>query len=377
MFELPEKGLWVVQVDLGKGADGKRKRIRKYAKTRVDAETLKAKIITEHSRGIVKTPTSTLLGDWLTDFVCRKNQTNTNTTKKEDDRLLSKILPVVGHIKLQALTALNVREVLTHLQQDGAAIRTQRKALSLLKGALDEAVTLDVIPRNPVLSVKLPKEKQERTGAMWEPHEVQQFLGTLQKDRYFYMYRLALGIGARIGEIQALKVGDFDPVSGTLSIERTVSGRPYNPKYPLQITAGKTFNAVRTLTLPADLHQELRDWLHRKDRRKNEWLFPSQTGDLIPYSQIWHHFKRHTQKAGVASITIHDMRRTFINLCARQGIPLEIVAKIVGHGDWATITKIYRMVHENEMRKHTPTLAQLTGETPEETPDGYTLATLE
>ena len=64
------------------------------------------------------------------------------------------------------------------------------------------------------------------------------------------------------------------------------------------------------------------------------------------------------RKLGVSLYSLHSFRHSFVSLCVNSGVPLEIVAEIVGHGSPA-MTRHYSHIHDEAKRKAIAALPQL------------------
>ncbi|KKL85269.1 hypothetical protein LCGC14_1956450, partial [marine sediment metagenome] len=51
------------------------------------------------------------------------------------------------------------------------------------------------------------------------------------------------------------------------------------------------------------------------------------------------------------SLTITEIRRSFVNLCAQKGIDPLILRQIMGHNSLATTMKYYLTVQEQQLRE--------------------------
>jgi integrase len=61
-------------------------------------------------------------------------------------------------------------------------------------------------------------------------------------------------------------------------------------------------------------------------------------------------WKRVRSKAGVADVTIHDLRRTYITRLIRAGVPLPTVQRLAGHEDIKTTLDYYTWVSDDDLR---------------------------
>ena len=73
-----------------------------------------------------------------------------------------------------------------------------------------------------------------------------------------------------------------------------------------------------------------------------EFLFPSPRDPARPISDelsLWHTVRR---EAGVEDVRLHDCRHTYASLAVMHGIPLPVVARLLGHQD---VTMTLRYAH--------------------------------
>lgn len=373
-------GLWVAKLDLGI-VDGKRRRITRYAKSEKEAEKVLADMISESGRGALQAPTTTTVKEWLGGYLARKHKARASkpATVREDKRLAGLIEKYIGTRRLTALHGAHVQG----LMHDVATFspRTRRKLLQLLVSALDEAVALDLLARNPAKAVTLPRlPAQEGKHQAWSKQDAERFLKEVRGHRLYGLYRLLLGQGLRLGEAVALRLEHYQPETGTLKVQQTIQREAWDKTARRAVGTPKTAASVRTLTLPDDLNAELRTHL---DRRKAEaakatgkglwteegWLFPSEMGTMLSDRNIARHLDQVQERINVRAqeaaaevgpgaqpdllsrITPHGLRYTFINLAIRAGAPFDVVAAIVGHSSPVITMRVYRQIQQDELQQ--------------------------
>jgi integrase len=123
----------------------------------------------------------------------------------------------------------------------------------------------------------------------------------------------ALFSGARYSEIAALRALDFEPVSGTLLIAQSKSGR--SRRIYLDLEAHLFFRSLCDGRIANDfmfLRGESDNW--KKDSAQNLMLVA-------------------TKAAGIAPATFHELRHTAASRWARLGLTLQEIAAQLGHAD--------------------------------------------
>jgi len=127
--------------------------------------------------------------------------------------------------------------------------------------------------------------------------------------------------GARFGELAALTVRDFDSANGTLFVERSKNGRARH----IPLTAGGR-----------ELFERL-----SAGRDPRAPLLRGETGDAWKPAQYQRAFKAALDRAKLESITLHELRHSYVSAMVRNGAPLIVVAKALGHSGTRMAEKHY------------------------------------
>jgi integrase/recombinase XerD len=132
---------------------------------------------------------------------------------------------------------------------------------------------------------------------------VDEMISRCRKTRDRFILELQARCGLRIGEVLGLRVGD---VSGRrLTLKRPKSGRDEESAFMPETLAGRLKTYVETQNLPPD-----------------QRIFP------ICYSSARSLVKRLGDKMEM-KIRPHDLRRHSATYASRNGIPLEVISKII------------------------------------------------
>ena len=159
---------------------------------------------------------------------------------------------------------------------------------------------------------------------------------------------LAAG-GLRIGEVLALQRRDVDLATGTLHVCRSLSEIDGH----VHVTGTKT-GKDRTVTLPAGVVTELRQYLQDVPINRDAWLFPSRTGK----PQLYSNFRRRQWLPMVERLNAaradqgkdpiyvmpHDLRATCASLLIDAGASPKDVQAHLGHAEISTTLNLYARV---------------------------------
>lgn len=84
--------------------------------------------------------------------------------------------------------------------------------------------------------------------------------------------------------------------------------------------------------LTPSLWEALQTWLKVRQAVESECLFLSQRGSPISVAGIQYRFRQYCQTAGV-TLTCHQLRHTFARRMVENGLPVDSLAKLLGHND--------------------------------------------
>lgn len=140
-------------------------------------------------------------------------------------KLEKNIVPTLGSIKLSALTAHDLDELYSRLENDGYAPTTIEHVHNVLSGALTQAIRWGWIDRNVAKLATPPKAVAKEREAL-SPAEIARLIqGAIEVERdpdlAVLIYLLCL-VGGRRGEACGLQWGDVDWEHQAIRIERQI-----------------------------------------------------------------------------------------------------------------------------------------------------------
>ena len=102
-------------------------------------------------------------------------------------------------------------QLLTTGGKGGRALsaKTVANVAGVLSIALADAVALRLLPHNVATDARLPRRQRPEMTA-WSEHEAARFLESVNGERLFPLWRLALATGMRRGELCGLRWRDLD-----------------------------------------------------------------------------------------------------------------------------------------------------------------------
>jgi integrase len=264
------------------------------------------------------------------------------------------VIPRLGGTLLSALSPRDVQRFVDELRVDGRrrdgkplGARSIGYMLVVLGAAMNHAVKLGLVPRNPVAAIDRPRAPRVEMSS-WSASECARFLAHVRHDRLHPLYLLALIRGLRRGELAGLRWADVDLDAGRISI---VQARVCVPGVGVVVSEPKTERGRRTIPLDVDLSRVLRELRRRQLTERLAWgegwtdsgyVFTREDGTPLHPEAISGAFDRHVRTSGLPRIRFHDCRHTAATLSLAAGISADVVSRWLGHGSISMTVDTYR-----------------------------------
>lgn len=347
---------------------------------------------------------------WFSEYA--ESQLHPGTVEKYSREMETKILPVLGHLKLTELRPMNLNGFLSSLTKDGARKDGKQggyskasiaKTRNVLSSILRTATEWGLIDENPLEKVHPKIEAAADTVKYFTPEQAAAFLEYLEKpytvkihghkrtddtgkpytvpdyeskkevpEQLKVLFNLALFGGLRKGELLALEWSDFDFKNDTVQISKAVTmvGSEQVTKAP------KTKTSHRTVSLPHFLMQRI----HRMklDRalyrlglgdywQGGQWLFIQSNGKQMNYSTPYQAFHeiivRYNADKGPGNrlplIPLHGLRHTSATLLIASNQDIRTVSSRLGHAQASTTMNIYAHALQESDRKAVNALEEM------------------
>ena len=318
--------------------------------TRRDAEKELRARLSAIDKGVHVDPSALTVAQymdtWLSDVAPQKAQTK--TLERYRGLARNQIVPHLGAMRLQKLRPADVAAWQQKLIQQGRlATRTIRHAHGLLRTALAHATAVEIVERNVAAVISPPKLTGTREVAILDAGQI---AATLEKVRGHPLYpivALAIGTGARRGEIAALTWDDIGLDAKTVRIERSLE----QTKAGLRVKSPKTRAGRRTVSLPAFAVQALRE--HRRHVLElrvalgvgaipgDAPVFGTIEGDWPnPYS-ISDRWRDLVKSRKLPKVTFHALRHSHASALIAAGLDVVTVSRRLGHASPALTLGVY------------------------------------
>ena len=336
------KGRWYGAVSVGYGPDGKTWRRHKVSgRTRAEvAEKLK-QLQDEQDSGVQPEHAYTVqraVNDWLSEGLDGRSARTVTLNR----HILKPVTAVIGGIELRMLTAHDVRRALVHLAV-GSSSRTVTIAHNALTRAIRHAEANRHVVHNVAALVDTPKGQSGRPSKALTADQAAAVLMAAEGSRLGAYIVLCLMTGIRTEEARALRWDHVDLDAGSIAVWRSVR------------LGGdtKTTKSRRTLGLPQAVVEALREHRMRQYEEKAAagelWrdhglVFTTTVGTPLDAANVRRYFRGICKAAGIGEgWAPRELRHSFVSLLSASGVPVEEIARLVGHSSSRTTEVIYRL----------------------------------
>lgn len=398
MASIKQRGKsWLVTVSLGYDGQGKKLTKSKSFKKPQDTtpkkwekelQKLALEFEIEVQKGLYLDSGATLknfVDRWIVEYAEKQLQPKTIESYKSE--LESKIIPSLGHIKLNKLTPVQILSFLNNLMEDGVrkdgrpggySDRTIKYQWQILSSILQTAVYWQVIPDNPCRRVKCPKninnvesDYSNSKVKFFNENETILLLDIIKNEQLKYQIAVNIAVfcGLRKGELLGLTWNDIDLENKTLSVNKS---RSYIMGENLLTKSTKTDGSNRVISIPDVLVRLLREYklwqngekskagdLWDEEWRGTPWLLTTWNGKGMHYNTLtrWllKFLRKHNKsildddsipedeksKHMLPVLSFHKLRHTSASLLIGHNTDMRTVSARLGHAQTSTTMNIY------------------------------------
>ena len=369
-FKHVENGKVQITVTHGKGFDGKPKR---YYRT-VDYTTEKqlnsdaALFLADVINGNVSVSCGCTVDTLFNDFITNHREEigmKTSTAERYIRIYDNQIKPYLGSRTIKGISKTDLRSWVRFLLTDYKNKRTQKplsqktvkNSLALMSAMYTYAIyDLEIVDKNPCLKIRVPKPitasrpethyYNESDVALLILHLMEE-LENPKSITHATLIMLILFTGMRTGEVMGLKWSDIDLITNTLNIERE---RIYVSSLGVIEDTPKSESSRRKISFPATITDMLKALkAHQDDCRakmgdeytNTDYVAISLTGKPLHPRSTYKWFQHFTERYGMKSVTVHDLRHTHVALLSSIGVKIIDVSKRLGHSNTRVTQEVY------------------------------------
>lgn len=312
--------------------EGKRYKVR--AHTSEELAVKKALKIKELQEGFVR-ESELLLKDWLLYwFETFKEPYIAANTKIMYRAAIKNINSYIGHRKLKQVTSSDIQSIITSEYKNGFSKSRIDKIYLTLSQAFERAEVDGKIKKSPVKGIMKPKMDEGKRRAITD-EERKAILEVAKTHRHGRWIRAMLYLGLRPDETSLIQGKDID-------FERR----------ELHVRGRKSLAANRYIPIPDRIIDDYSGFSNEeyvfatergnspnRDRIRDWWTSFRNDVDIHMGAKV---YRNQIIKSVLADdLVLYCLRHTYGTDCAAAGVPVLILAKLMGHKDIRTTHKYY------------------------------------
>ena len=281
--------------------------------------------------------------------------------------LESRILPYLGHFKLDKIKPTDIMKFYDMLDKDTQIRRikcnngyrtlkplSQKTILEhhrLIRAMLHKAVYWQLLFNNPCERVQPPRSRKPKRR-YYDDEQCKILLSNLNElstneIKYKTAITLTLFTGVRLGELMGLEWSDIDFTNGIVSINKSSQ---YLADKGVFTKTPKTESSIRDVAIPdfiVSLLEEYKLWYDEQKTivgdfwHESNRLFVQDDGKPIHPSTISKWFEQFVKKIGLPVINFHGLRHTNATLLIPQQVDVATVSARLGHAQITTTYNFY------------------------------------
>jgi len=341
------KDRWVAQVYVPPADERPARRVRRFFRTKTEARDALPGLRLEVERGeqarAAHRPTT--LADWCAGWVTGDlpRLPIEAQTKADYARALGHVVrSPVASVPLAELTSTDVDHLLAWRQAQAPSRTSVRLLRAALSRSLGDAERRGLISRNPARLARPPAEAvppRERRALTHDQARALEAVLDGQPDEALWLSMLLLGL--RPGEATGLTWADVDLEHGVLHV---AGARKWTPDGYV-LGPPKTRRSIRAIKMPPRLAEA---FARLTPGPPDSLVFPSRSGGLRDPANDRHRLARLSRRAGIdPPVTPYELRHTAASLLSDAGVPIEVLADLLGH----TSTQMLESVYRHRVRK--------------------------
>ncbi len=340
---------WIGVLDLGRGPDGIRRRVRMSGKTRAEVRRKLEEAQKAAAAGLTsddhKTTVAEFCAYWLKHGIPAVVQ-SPNSVSSIEWAVNKHIVPRIGHRRLRELTADDVDTLMRDMATAGYSKYSMVRVHGELARILRFAERRGKVMRNVATLVDVPAGPKKR-GRSLTVAQAKALLQAADGDRLEALYVTGLLMGLRPGELLGLPWSNVDFETCRLRVSQSLK-REHNK---LSVGEPKTLRSRRTLDMPDLVVKALKSHRRRQDTERADaadiWVetalvFTTTRGTPIDPSNLRREFDQLTRKAGIGHWHPHELRHSAASLLSAAGVPIEQISDVLGHEGPRTTAAVYR-----------------------------------
>lgn len=331
-------GRWEARFTVGRDpGTGKQIQRSVYGSTQKEVRQKLAQAVAAIDSGTYTAPSRLTVGQWL-DIWQKDYWGNLKpaTVQAYEAAIRKHIKPALGAVRLTELHPHMVQGFINGME--GYSPTTVRMSYRVLHNALEKAVDLDYIPRNPSDRCELPRQDREEVHPL-DDQQLATLLLAVKGHKLEHLITVALFTGMRMSELLGLTWNDIDTTTGAINVNKQLLRTEFREKHGLFASPksgkGRTITAapqvMRTFQAQRSRQAEMQLKAGPLWDNPHGLIFTNRRGGPMEHRFIDRQFKQLVDSVGLSGFRFHDCRHTFAVNSLRAGDDVKTVQGNLGH----------------------------------------------
>lgn len=289
--------------------------------------------------GSYVTPQKMTVGQWLDTWAAGYlGAAKPATVTIYKNNIKNHIKPALGAVGLSDLHPHMVQTFINGLELSPASVRLAYKVLHM---ALEKAVKLEYIPKNPATGSELPKLEQKEIHPL-DDQQVAALLNAARGGDMENLITVALFTGCRLSELLGLTWEAVDFKQGTITINKQLARPEHRGATPfISPKNGKTRTITPAVSVMTALKRQQRRQMEQQLKAGPLWdnpyhvVFSTEIGEPLDQWKAEKRFSAILEAAGLVGRRFHDLRHTYAVNAIRAGDDIKTIQSNLGHSSAA------------------------------------------
>lgn len=278
--------------------------------------------------------------------------------------LTERIYPVIGYMKLTAITPDILNSFYTSLSKDGLNKRTGGKLSNktiiehhrLISTVLEQAVKDGKVAYNAAKRAVVPKCERKEVN-YFQPETIRDIITALENEplKWKCLVNVMMRTGARRGEVLGLKWKNVDFDNNQIYICNNIL---YSADRGIYESTPKTKKSICYVALSQQTMNLLKEYQKEQMQKQfqagvvYEYVFCQDTGEPMHPDSVGDWLNRFSKRHDLPHLNPHAFRHTIASVLINWGSDVVSVAAQLGHANVSTTTNIYSHVLDGAVKRN-------------------------
>ena len=221
----------------------------------------------------------------------------------------------IGTTQLKRVNSEDIQKIITAEYEKGISKSKLDKLILTVRQIYKQAVSDRLVVYNPTTTIKKPCIKEETRRAL-NDEEYKQILERAEEHEYGGLILAILYLGLRPMEVSLLTVGDITDTY-------------------VHVRGTKSKKADRYVIRPEALIFDLRN------KCSEDRVFVNRRGKTLTRDDLRRIWASFSDGLGLDGVTLYTLRHTYGTRAQKAGVPIDVLADLMGHEKIETTRKYY------------------------------------